>query len=326
MNKFPSIEQFRNVAKSVELTACYRGDDAEGRPIYEKTILPTLDFVGTVKLHGTNSAVSITENGFHFQSRERIITPEDDNYGFAAFGVKNIDYFQELFKVFGCKNLTVFGEWCGKGIQEGVAISELDRMFVIFKILADDEWVDFSFIGNVPERRIFNIYSFGHWTIKIDFNSPAIKSNELLEITNAVEKECPAGKYFGVSGIGEGVVWSCVSEGYKDSKFTFKVKGEKHSVTKVKTLSLVDIAKLESIKECVDAIMPENRLERGLSYLSDMGKDLDIKNISEFIKWTTSDAIKEEADIIANSGFTPKDVGKELSVKARNWFLNRLKV
>jgi hypothetical protein len=89
---------------------------------------------------------------------------------------------------------------------------------------------------------------------------------------------------------------------------------------------LVDVQKLDSIKECVDAILPENRLERGLAYLNDVGKSLDMKNIGEYIKWVTSDAIKEEMDTITNSGFTPKDISKELTNKAKNWFIEKLKV
>jgi hypothetical protein len=332
MIKFPSIEQFRNVCKSIELRASYRGDDSEGRPIYEKSILPVLEFRGTVKIHGTNAAVVVKNDEHWFQSRERVISPGDDNFGFAAFAANNMEYFQEACRfirsLYNCETVAFFGEWCGKGIAKGVAVSELERMFVIFKVKADDKWIDLnpSFISNNLERRIFNINSFGEWNIVIDFNNPGSFSNDLVAITNEVERECPVGKYFGVSGVGEGVVWSPVDDVYIDDKFIFKVKGEKHSVSNVKTLSLVDVQKLDSIKECVDAILPENRLERGLAYLNDVGKSLDIKNIGEYIKWVTSDAIKEEMDTITNSGFTPKDISKELTNKAKNWFIEKLKV
>ena len=54
MRKFPSIEQFRNVVKHVQMSTRFVGiDDTTGKAIYDpfKT-LPILDFVGTVKVHG----------------------------------------------------------------------------------------------------------------------------------------------------------------------------------------------------------------------------------------------------------------------------------
>ena len=43
----------------------------------------------------------------------------------------------------GYDYVTVFGEWCGKGIQKGVAINQLEKMFIIFelKLSYDDEMV-----------------------------------------------------------------------------------------------------------------------------------------------------------------------------------------
>jgi len=44
----------------------------------------------TEKLDGTNACIIITEDGdFACQSRSRLITPEDDNYGFAAWAYEN---------------------------------------------------------------------------------------------------------------------------------------------------------------------------------------------------------------------------------------------
>ena len=43
-------------------------------------------FYGTVKLHGTNASVVVDHEGnFYCQSRNRVITPENDNYGFAEW-------------------------------------------------------------------------------------------------------------------------------------------------------------------------------------------------------------------------------------------------
>lgn len=58
MKKYPSIEQFRNVIKTVRFNHDFQGKDENGNPIYQhKENYPTLKFQGTVKLHGTNAAI-----------------------------------------------------------------------------------------------------------------------------------------------------------------------------------------------------------------------------------------------------------------------------
>ena len=58
MIKFPSIEQFRNVIRHVKSKAQFVGKDENGDPVYDQSIpLPTLQFCGTVKLHGTNAGI-----------------------------------------------------------------------------------------------------------------------------------------------------------------------------------------------------------------------------------------------------------------------------
>lgn len=85
MKKFPSIEQFRNTVKSVQLTHDYVGRDTNEDPIYEHiSDYPVVQFTGTVKLHGTNAAIRICNGEITYQSRENVITPQKDNAGFAT--------------------------------------------------------------------------------------------------------------------------------------------------------------------------------------------------------------------------------------------------
>lgn len=66
----------------------------------------------TEKIDGTNAQVYITEDGkIYFGSRTRWITPDNDNYGFAAWGMEHRD---ELMKLGPGRH---FGEWWGSGIQ-----------------------------------------------------------------------------------------------------------------------------------------------------------------------------------------------------------------
>src|SRR3990170_1416693 len=73
-------------------------------------------FANGICVHNTHGAYVESPTGeCWFQSRENIITPEKDNAGFA-----------------------MFGEWCGGGIQKGVALNQLLKMFVIFGIALVD--------------------------------------------------------------------------------------------------------------------------------------------------------------------------------------------
>ena len=78
--------------------------------------------------------------------------------------------------------------------------------------------------------------------------------------------------------------------------------------------------KVNSVKECVEKIITENRLQQGLEHLRLNNLEYIPENIGTFIKWVTSDAIREELDTIVESGLTPKDVGGVASKVARDWF------
>lgn len=323
---FPSIEQYRTVIKKVKEHTQYIGKNIDGTPIYDYTIaLPILRYQGTVKLHGTNAAIIRHSDGnITYQSRSRIITPLDDNCGFAA-AMSCIDK-ADLFKSFNTDTVVVYGEWCGRGVQSGVAVTQLPKMFVIFKIKVNNEWVDMRQYQHIelPECTIYNIYNFKTWDLTIDFNNPQDVQNELASITEEVGAECPVGKHFGISGIGEGVVWSCINEGYNHSDFVFKVKDERHTVTKVKTLAAVDVEKLNTVKDFVNSVVTENRLRQGLDYLRERGLEIDVKNTGAFLKWLYNDVIKEELDTIEASGLEESEIGKAISAEGKKWFFNIL--
>ncbi len=85
------------------------------------------DIVITEKLDGTNASVTITEDGqFLTGSRNRWITPQDDNYGFSKWAHENKD---ELLKLGVGSH---FGEWWGQGIQRKYGLSE--KRFSLFNV------------------------------------------------------------------------------------------------------------------------------------------------------------------------------------------------
>jgi hypothetical protein len=357
--KFPSIEQYRNVVKHVRdvSTRC-------------NVSIPKIDFLGTVKLHGTNAGVSRfvgNDTMIWAQSRSNVITPESDNAGFARFVEDEKISFHTLFdcvKEFYPPNspmgnedvITIFGEWCGQGIQKGVGISELPKMFVIFAIMwkysynTPDGVEDENMYYFSPEevKQVYHnmlitgdmrinsttikcIYNYKTWIMTLDLTNPEVHQNELAAITLEVEEKCPVAAAHGIDGVGEGVVWRAVKQhavgglAYDLRPLLFKVKGEKHSVTKVKTLAAVDIEKVNSINEFVSNVLTEARLNQGLQYLRETQLDPSIsQNIGPFLKWIGGDVIKEESDTMEASGLDRKTVMGAINREARNWYLEQL--
>jgi len=339
MIKFPSIEQFRTVVTNINRHYNYVGLDENGDAIYDHTLpKPTLTFKGTVKLHGTNAAVCYnTDGGFWAQSRENIITVEKDNAGFAFFAESNKDAFNKLFQKiqketnvsYEHNTVTIYGEWCGGNIQKGVGITNLPKSFFIFgvkisPIVADEEelktnpayWVDYSYLKS-PENKIYNIDDYQTYSMDIDFNMPALVQNQLSELTIAVEEECPVAKAFGFSGIGEGIVWSTEVKGIVHR---FKVKGEKHSSSKVKTLAAVDVEKLEGIQKFVEYAVTESRFNQSLENTFPNNEPIDVKKMGDVIRWVVNDVLKEEMDTMVANNIEPKDVNKYISTKVREMF------
>lgn len=315
---FPKIKQFRDIVKHVKDNAHWAGKDENGEPIFDRTRkCPTITFKGTVKLHGTNAAVVRNKDGtIHFQSRSNFITPTSDNAGFALWA-STIDWERGIFSFFPSgTEVAIFGEWCGGNIQKGVALNQLTKRFVVFKVMVDGEWSTETKLS-LPDKNIFNINDFPTWYLDIDFENPGLSQNTLAAITEQVEAECPFAKAFGVSGIGEGVVWTAMD----DLTLIFKVKGEKHSVSKVRTLAAVDTEKATSLAEFIENTVTENRLNQGLENIN----ELSTKNIGTFIKWVYKDILEEEADTIVASLLEPKDISRAVATKAKSWFFERIK-
>jgi hypothetical protein len=319
MKKYPSIEQFRNVIRTVKTNHDYQGKDENGESIYShNSNYPTLKFKGTVKLHGTNAGVVKYADGkIEFQSRERVLTLDSDNSGFMN-KMHLLDFEKYFSQLTFTESCAIYGEWCGGNVQKGVAINGLEKMFVIFGVKTDDEWIEIPVTFIDEENKIFNINQFKTYEVEIDFNNPELIQNKLIELTIEVENECPVGKYFGNIGIGEGIVFTSLK--YPD--LIFKSKGEKHSVSKVKVLNEIDVVAMESINEFIELSVTENRLKQGLQVLKENGILIETKSIGEFLRWIVTDVLKEEKDTLETSRLDEKKVKGAIVNKARVWFLN----
>jgi hypothetical protein len=317
-NSFTHINQFRNVISDVN-------------HFYDGKEKPIITFEATIKLHGSNAGVCYDGTNMWVQSRKNVITVEKDNAGFASFVESHKEWFEIILKDLYKEGYVVslYGEWCGKGIQKGVAINELSKRFVLFavKYTSVVDEADHYYVKpkvSFPANDVYNIWDFKTWTIDIDFKNPGYAQNQIVEWVTEVEKECPFAKEFGISGIGEGIVFSAFGED-NHRRFIFKAKGEKHSASKVKTIAKIDPEKMYSINEFVDYSVTENRLNQAIEQVFTItSEELSIKKMGDFLRWIVNDINREEADTMSSNELEPKDVNKYISTKARVWFMEYL--
>lgn len=334
MKKFPSIPQYRNIVKYVR-------DNSN----WNSTPIPTITFSGTVKLHGTNAGIYIGEYNTVPQSRENVITIQHDNAGFAHFVASKNELWPMLagfiagvYNKENPFNYTIFGEWCGGNIQSKVGLNNLPKHFVIFNVydhdsesFLDKSWMDYIINGHtmldiLNTQSVHLIKEIPSYSITIDFNQPEQATSTLEQLTLEVEESCPWTVHMGSHGIGEGIVW-VNADSPDNSNYWFKTKGVKHQgkdVSKVKTIS-ADPVKVGKIRELVDILLPEWRLEQGIKALKDENEYLLTNRTGEYLKWIATDVLKEEVDTIANNEFTWKELSGHVMNKARNYYFQELK-
>lgn len=310
MNKYPSIlhyDSFKNVIKNI-----HKKED----PITLR---------GTIKLHGTHGDIRKNKDGLIFQSRNNILSENHDNMNFRKFmKEKNLDLlFEKVRKNNPEKNeIMISGEFCGDKIQKNVGLNLLNkRVFVIFDVMVDGVWLDLNLYKDIclEEEDIYNIYNYPSYTINTDLEKlkNGTTQNELLEITNKVEQECPFTKTFGFSGVGEGLVWKCLE--YPDYKNWFKTKGLKHTTNTIKSLRYISEEEQKSLKNIdnfVDAVLTKSRLEQGLNYLVEMNNN----SIKNYIEWVKNDVLKEDSDDIIKYGINKENLFKKINYVCATYY------
>lgn len=338
--KYPSIEQFRHIVKNVQLSAKFKGLDDEGKPIYDETAtMPVLKLKGTEKIHGTNAGVckDIDTGEIWCQSRKNIITAEKDNAGFAFFVESRKELFKEYFDIIQDNYnleensiISIYGEFAGGNIQKNSCFSDLEKRFVIFDIKVtkkDNEddvcWLELDSIESDEEKLVFNINDFPSYEIEVDFSQPLLSQNKMIAMVDEIEKCSPMGDSFKKENIGEGIVFKAK---WKDMFLKFKVKGDKHSKSKVKKLPKVDNEKLNKMSEIAKKVTPEWRLDQMYTETFDTinGGKGDIKKTGDYIRSVIRDIMKEDIDLIVESGLEPKDINKDVSIIARKYLMERL--
>ena len=329
INKFQKIGQFRQAIKTMQHLG-----------------LDEVVYCGSVKLHGTNAAIRLdcntTATGYKLemtcQSRNNDLGEGEnkinDNCGFRhhieeVVGIDNIlEMVPPMYR--GEKEVVIYGEWCGEGIMKGVAIASLPKMFVIFDVKVDNEYLSIHEVSSFKsdKYRIYNIYSFPSFFHTVQRDKALASQDFLSKITKKIEEECPVGAHFGTIGIGEGLVWKPVDVALRNvTDLVFKTKGAKHSASKVRVIAEVSPEMMErqaSVAEFITYSVTENRLNQGMEYLREQILEFDRSSTGKFLSWIVNDILTEEADVIEKQSFTRKELNAKIGIKAREWYFNKI--
>lgn len=327
MKKFPSIEGFTSLIHQCRYHAGQMGVQPEA--------LAPIVYHGTVKLHGTNGGVIVTPDGtVAAQSREQLLSVSNDNAGFCAFVLRVgeqiwRDLASDVLRANGIttqtENLTLYGEWCGGNIQKGneLALMKCPKHFVIFRAAHGDDMLKTVERFDNVEQNVYNINNGPAQTFTLDFTKLDEVSAFLNKVTAEADECCPWVKQvFGETGGGEGWVW--IAEGREfDSRMVFKTKGETHKSrsSPIKDVAPIDVEKVNSIKECIDIVLTENRMNQ---MIRDHKLELLPTSIGPFLKHVCEDIIKEEYLVIQENNLEWKDVNKLIQSNARIWFMKQI--
>ena len=309
-----------------------------------KHLLPlsSIHLTGSVKLHGTHADIVFqpTSNTIRCQSRNKfsLVPGNEDNFGFAAFVAaleqrKLVDLRDRILERYKKLNpdtkvegeVVLAGEWCGTGIQKKVALNEIPRFFAIISINVNDTFLpdwEYSDICN-EDIRIFHIGKAGFFEHEVKLNDLDASDKEIKHLTDEVEKECPISKLFGVSGLGEGIVWKA-RDHCGDPKFWFKSKGDILAVSHSNKLpaSAVDKENRDRIENFAKAIVSEVRLEQGWDLLPPPRKNE--RGVGTFLKWVADDCLVEEKREMETLGISKADLSPAISRIAKPWFRKRV--
>jgi hypothetical protein len=304
--------------------------------------LPCVTYRAKIKVDGTNAAIHALPEGFAAQSHTRILTPEEDNCGFAAWVHAHAQWSAELHGRLG--RAVVYGEWCGRGIQKRTSISGIDRkVLAVFAVQLGDPARDTARLVVDPARLrallpahpdVFVLPWHGEPTV-LDF-ADAERLRAGAERIDAMVAEVEAtdpwvAEVFGLRGLGEGVVLYPVegvefdAEGGTDrDRYTalmWKAKGEEHRVNRQKRPAQLDPEVARSVEEFVALMVTPARLEQGLTQIT--GGPMDMRRMGELLQWVGQDVHAESTAELAAAGLEWKQVAKAVGQAAQRWFRDR---
>lgn len=334
MQPWPSIELLYNLRRNLEIV----GE------------APKITYRAKIKLDGTNAGVQIFSDGrIAVQSRSQIITPKNDNAGFANWVSQNQDYFAKLAAptppptappLTKGSHATIFGEWCGQGIQNRTAISKIDRkIFAVFAIQFGGVKTEIPSLEIRPEKiaeflpqhpDIFVLPYYGE-AIVLDFGNPEQLQAMAQLLNQEIEKVETVDPWvketFGIEGLGEGLVFYPESDDQAErlsyTEMLFKAKGEKHATVKTKEPVQIKPEVAKNVEDFVNLVVTDPRLEQGITQAC--AGEFDVTKIGAFLQWFNADVQKESLAELEAAGLTWKDVNKAVMNAAKKWYLSQNK-
>jgi hypothetical protein len=319
-----SIELLHNVVRMLTLL------NEEGQAF------PVVRYRAKIKLHGSNCAVQVGPDGLAAQSRTTMLTPTADYKGFAAWVHANAAYFLKLQR--GLRpGLIVFGEWCGPGVEAGMAVSQAPRkLFAVFAvrdgeriIVEPDELRALLQVDGAPAD--LHVLPWEGEPFTLDFADRTQLDTAVAALNQRVvevEREDPwVRRTFGASGLGEGVVLYPIEvDGQPAPRdpvglaaLMFKAKGDKHRTAATKQAVQVDAVVVPSVAEFVALMVTEARLQQGLGTVC--GGLASPRDTGKFLTWLVADVRKESTAELAASGLQWSQVEKAVQGHARAWYL-----
>ncbi len=332
MKKFPHIGAFYQVLTYVNIVNA----DPECPEQYK--VRTPIKYRGTVKLDGANCSTECSREGVLCRSRYIELTETQDLAGFAKF-IKQPRQTETIqFLAQHCRRakgipatdpIILYGEWVGPGVAKrkmtGVALLP-EKQFIIHTFQHGEEFfpVEMEISTKTMDVGIFTLNVLKPVELEVDWTDEASRAEAartILEHTEAIEKECPWAMLFGVSGIGEGLVWMPVEEAHRlRDELWFKSKGEKHHTVKAPKVQTAPEV-LEGIEAFVDFAVTEGRLEQGLEVLKAKALTVEMKNIGEYLRWINTDVERECAEELKTNNLDWKAVSKAVQAKARTYYM-----
>ena len=352
--KYNSINTYSTMIKNLKKHISYKKDKM-------KHISCSL----TEKIHGANAAVCFSNpDGFWVQSRERIITIEDDNAGCAFDAYSKQEIWTNLildlayeYNIDLNKNIiSLYYEFAGGRIQKNSCLSGLNKKNIIFAhfkvsllepslddngdmISTDDQpayWLETSISDTNKDTKhpiknedseIYNVLQFNQYLLTINLDLPSESINNIIKIVDQIEQESPIGKYFGKQNIGEGVVGTIE---YDKKLYKFKAKGEKHVNSKVKTLKPATEEDLEQERQkikLVEIVATAGRCEQAWQAIFGIENEKNepsMQKMGDFLRWIHKDIMKEHQEDYIRFGLEPKSINSKISLVCRAWFNEQL--
>ena len=206
MRQFPSIDLYDVFRKD-----CVRALERKRYQQSDPDLSSLINLRGRIKLHGTNGCVlQHQQRQRSVFSRNRELSVENDNAGFASFVANRAVAFDGIFDRLSERiasgggeassdpekdGIAIVGEFCGGGIQKHVALTKFEKMFVVFAVRVDGVWRD-DLVGLCGgfDPAILEISAFPEYRVTIDLDDERVGKDYIDATTSAIDATCPFAK------------------------------------------------------------------------------------------------------------------------------------